>query len=421
MARIRTIKPEYWSDETVGSVSIPARLMFPATWNFADDEGLINWSPTYLKASIFPYDHDVSIEDVAGWMKELEDAGFVHVYSTSRAKHRVAFVITFREHQRIDKPQCARMPVPNWRDPGVVMVYARRDGFVCARCTEPVNEEFAADADGRRYDPICQRAKPVSERPGGPDDPSNVQVVHVMCARDFDPEAPLTPIRGSFREGSENSPGTIQERSSVPVSPVSPLPQALATPVTQSDEGPEETPGQSIPGTFQERSQEEGKGREGKRKGKENPTAPEALFGLPSTPPPDDAADKPQPKGSKRKTKADPSTPSSPSRGTRIPEDFAITDAMREWGRKRAPHVNGPAATEEFIDYWRGIPGARGVKLDWIATWRNRMRDLEDRATGAGAVIPIQRSRGQHQPYRNDPTKDISAGFPGAVSRHEGA
>lgn len=35
-------------------------------------------------------------------------------------------------------------------------------------------------------------------------------------------------------------------------------------------------------------------------------------------------------------------------------------------------------------------------------------------------VIPFQR-RGQHQPYRNDHTKDITAGFPGAVSRHEGA
>lgn len=281
MARIRTVKPEYWGDETVGTLSLPARLMFPASWNFADDEGLVNWSATFLKASIFPYDQHVSVEDVAGWMKEIEDAEFVYVYTTSRAKHRVAFVINFREHQRIDKPQAAKLPVPNWRDPSVVMVYARRDDFLCAHCAEPVNEQFAADTSGRRYDPICQRIKLASERKGAPDDPTNIQVVHVMCAKDFDPDAPLKPIPGTFRESSGNGPGSVQERSSVPVSPVSPLPQALADPVTQSDKRSEETAGQDIPGTFQERSREEGKGREGIRKGKENPSgADDGLFPL---------------------------------------------------------------------------------------------------------------------------------------------
>lgn len=34
---------------------------------------------------------------------------------------------------------------------------------------------------------------------------------------------------------------------------------------------------------------------------------------------------------------------------------------------------------DEFVDYWRGIPGQRGVKLDWPATWRNRGRTLLER------------------------------------------
>ena len=34
-----------------------------------------------------------------------------------------------------------------------------------------------------------------------------------------------------------------------------------------------------------------------------------------------------------------------------------------------------------FHDYWIGIPGQRGVKLDWQATWRNRIRDVIDRGT----------------------------------------
>ena len=29
---------------------------------------------------------------------------------------------------------------------------------------------------------------------------------------------------------------------------------------------------------------------------------------------------------------------------------------------------------ETFTDYWNGVAGAKGVKLDWIATWRNWIR-----------------------------------------------
>lgn len=31
---------------------------------------------------------------------------------------------------------------------------------------------------------------------------------------------------------------------------------------------------------------------------------------------------------------------------------------------------------DEFVDYWIGVPGQRGTKLDWDATWRNRVRAL---------------------------------------------
>lgn len=123
-----------------------------------------------------------------------------------------------------------------------------------------------------------------------------------------------------------------------------------------------------------------------------------ALFDIDT--PADDAADKPQPKGTERKPKT---TTSAKSRGTRIPDDFAITEPMREWGRRNAPHVNGQEATDEFVDYWRGVPGAKGVKLDWIATWRNRMRELEKRATGAGNVISINR---RHAAYRESDDRE---------------
>lgn len=72
------------------------------------------------------------------------------------------------------------------------------------------------------------------------------------------------------------------------------------------------------------------------------------------------------------------------ARGTRCPEPFMLTKDMRAWAAEHAPNVDVTAATAEFVDYWRAIPGERGIKLDWIATWRNWMRRAEERGRGRG-------------------------------------
>lgn len=66
-------------------------------------------------------------------------------------------------------------------------------------------------------------------------------------------------------------------------------------------------------------------------------------------------------------------------RGTTIPVDFEATPEMIAWAREHTPLV-GRAETDRFVDYWRAIPGARGRKLDWVATWRNWMRKAQDDA-----------------------------------------
>lgn len=58
-------------------------------------------------------------------------------------------------------------------------------------------------------------------------------------------------------------------------------------------------------------------------------------------------------------------------RGTRIPDDFALTDEMREWGRLNAPTVDGARETTKFINHFRSAPGQKGVKLNWALTWQN--------------------------------------------------
>jgi hypothetical protein len=69
-------------------------------------------------------------------------------------------------------------------------------------------------------------------------------------------------------------------------------------------------------------------------------------------------------------------------RGCRVPEPFPITEDMRAWAKVKCPHVtNVDGATEEFVDYWRGVAGRAATKIDWEGTWRNRLRELEERAS----------------------------------------
>lgn len=75
---------------------------------------------------------------------------------------------------------------------------------------------------------------------------------------------------------------------------------------------------------------------------------------------------------------------SAAKRGSRIPEDFSISEAMRKWAAKEVPLVDLDRFLEPFKDYWRGVPGAKGVKLDWVGTWRNDMRKKQEFAERDG-------------------------------------
>lgn len=70
------------------------------------------------------------------------------------------------------------------------------------------------------------------------------------------------------------------------------------------------------------------------------------------------------------------------SRGCRVPIPFELSDNLREWAKKQTPDVDVAAAIAEFVDFWRGVPGQKGCKLDWEATLRNRLRELQGRVRG---------------------------------------
>ena len=86
------------------------------------------------------------------------------------------------------------------------------------------------------------------------------------------------------------------------------------------------------------------------------------------------------------------------SRGTRINPDFALTDDLKAWADEKGyTHLDLEGITEEFVDYWRSVPGAKGTKLDWPATWRGWVRRKADDAK-VRPIRPAARTAGDQRP-----------------------
>jgi hypothetical protein len=103
-------------------------------------------------------------------------------------------------------------------------------------------------------------------------------------------------------------------------------------------------------------------------------------------------------------------------RGTRLPENFSVTPEMVSWARVEAPDVDGRRATAAFIDHFRSAPGQKGVKRDWVATWRNWMRrdqseiDRRRPSNGGGRrQSTTDRAVAQAELLKTNPNPDVLA------------
>lgn len=108
MARIRSIKPEFWSSEQVMACSTNARLLFIGLWNFCDDAGRHPVTPRQIKALVFPGD-DISSENVRDLIDELSTNGLLSLYTVDDKEY---FQVTGWSHQKIDRPQSPKYPAP---------------------------------------------------------------------------------------------------------------------------------------------------------------------------------------------------------------------------------------------------------------------------------------------------------------------
>ena len=101
MARIRSIKPEFWSSKQVTKCSLNARLLFIGLWNFCDDAGRHPLKLDEIKTNIFPGD-DIDSATVQGMLGELSVNGLIETYVVADQEY---LQVTGWHHQKINRPQ----------------------------------------------------------------------------------------------------------------------------------------------------------------------------------------------------------------------------------------------------------------------------------------------------------------------------
>jgi hypothetical protein len=110
MARIRTIKPEFFTSLTIASLPIEARLTFIGLWTHADDEGRCVDDTRLIRAALWPLD-DRSFGDVE---KDLSRARRRLTDSPIPGRREALFGgLRVAEHQRINRATKSRIPHPS--------------------------------------------------------------------------------------------------------------------------------------------------------------------------------------------------------------------------------------------------------------------------------------------------------------------
>lgn len=112
MARIRSIKPEFWLDRKLArQLSRDERMLYLGLWNQADEHARAQADPRLIKGQVFPFDDDLTDDDIEAMLKALQGAGVVQVYEHDGDPY--LFLPKLHRHQRLEPAKVAsKFPEP---------------------------------------------------------------------------------------------------------------------------------------------------------------------------------------------------------------------------------------------------------------------------------------------------------------------
>jgi hypothetical protein len=226
MARIRSIKPEFWQDEKLAPLDPMTRLVFLGLVSMADDAGRVLDNVKIIDAFIFPETE----ESCRGAVATLAELGRIKRGVTASGQ-RVIQVVNWR-HQRIDRPNFAgALPQIEGDTPQLPLGAAsdqstnnstKRRGKLSKRVVEAVWS--ASKGSCQRCGVECTRRKRdkydnnaalgevahiVALADGGDNSLSNLQLLCLACNRAKGGVAASTRNRGRAVDDSTKDTGTI--------------------------------------------------------------------------------------------------------------------------------------------------------------------------------------------------------------------
>lgn len=110
MARMRSIKPEFWADQDLTRLPRDVRLLYVALWNQCDEQSRMQGDPRLVKSWCFPLDDDVTAAVIDGWLDVLVAAGKVVRYEMDGSQY--LHLPKLPAHQKLDPRLDSRLPAP---------------------------------------------------------------------------------------------------------------------------------------------------------------------------------------------------------------------------------------------------------------------------------------------------------------------
>ena len=145
MARIRTIKPEFFTSDDICALSPLARLLYVGLWCEADREGRLVWTPGVMKRRYLP-DDACDIEVLGA---ELTARGLIRLYGEG-----LACIPSFARHQHVNIREAqSKLPPP----PGEVQAQL------------PLGREEGKEREGEGTDGTRAHALPQDWKPDDDD------------------------------------------------------------------------------------------------------------------------------------------------------------------------------------------------------------------------------------------------------------
>ncbi|MFI5917835.1 hypothetical protein ACIA8M_04730 [Streptomyces anulatus] len=212
MARIRTIKPEAYVSESLAEVSVEAERTFFGLLTQADDHGRHRDNAAIIGGLLWPLRAEHTSVHVEDDLHQLANAGLICRYTGCDGR-RYLHIVTWSQHQKIDKPSQSRLPScpqHHWAD---------RCGPCRGNCAKQAEEPRNPSRALAEASPNAPRALDLPAQPAAPSlghadqAPADQQHAFNGTIATPRPADAKSPGQNVSAEGSPNPPRRLGEPS----------------------------------------------------------------------------------------------------------------------------------------------------------------------------------------------------------------